>query len=81
MRYIRTPVSLFDAVSSVGGLIAIFNISILIEWLHQRRYEKELGNDKIAIDENIKVDEYKDKVSFIEFCRILNLTKKLEEDN
>ena len=45
--YTYYPSGIIDALSKLGGLLAILNVSILIDFLHKRWFDKQM-NEKIA---------------------------------
>ena len=49
------PSGLIEAFSKLGGLLAILKISIIMNFLHRRWFEKEI-NDQIA-NNNITTDK------------------------
>lgn len=73
------PIQLLDELSTLGGLIAIFNISFLINYCHQKKYEEELEKEKKEINVSTSINEIKEKITFIEFCRIIKMTNQLNE--
>jgi hypothetical protein len=45
--YVLYPSGILNALTKIGGLLAILKISIIISFLHKRWFEKEI-NDQIA---------------------------------
>lgn len=43
--YHRYPLSVLNGLQMIGGLIAVFNVALLLRWKHQAHYEKQLYND------------------------------------
>lgn len=43
--YHRYPLSILNGLQMIGGLIAVFNVALLLRWKHQAHYEKQLYND------------------------------------
>jgi hypothetical protein len=42
--YERYPQSILYGFSRIGGIIAILKVSLLLEWLHERWYKKQLSD-------------------------------------
>jgi hypothetical protein len=50
-----------SGLSKIGGLLAILKISMLLSYLHEKRYEKQLNQQvkKAADRDDLQIDEIK----------------------
>ena len=70
-----------SGLSKIGGLLAILKISMLLSYLHEKRYEKQLNQQvkKAADRDDLQIDEIK-KTMTIENYFLLTQEHKIYKD-
>jgi hypothetical protein len=48
---VRSPLSLVGGLAMIGGLLALFQMRVILVWFHERQFEAKLKSDLNIIEE------------------------------
>ncbi len=72
-----------SGLSKIGGLLAILKISMLLSYLHEKRYEKQLNQQvsKAADRDDLQIDEIKKTMTIENYFLLIQEHKMLKNEN
>ena len=70
-----------SGVSQVGGLLAIFKISMILVYFHQKGFEKEIIGRLNKENSKKELDQMKDRMSFENYEKMIAKIEEHEKRN